>query len=50
MYITKTAVPILKIILFLVLTPIYGIWGVVVALIISQLATHTMNLYFFWRM
>ena len=50
LYITNTVVPIIKIILFLILAPIYGIWGIVSALLIMSVVSAGMNLYFFWKM
>ena len=50
LYITRTVTPSTKIALFLVLTPIYEIWGVVFAIIFSVFISGVMNLYFFWKM
>ncbi|MEX1026543.1 MAG: oligosaccharide flippase family protein [Candidatus Paceibacterota bacterium] len=50
MYITRTVVPIVTIVLFLILVPLAGIWGVIFSVIISQVLSHMLSLYFFWRM
>ncbi len=49
LYITRTTVPLIKITLFLILTPIYGIWGVVSTLLIISIVSTVFNLYFFWK-
>jgi O-antigen/teichoic acid export membrane protein len=38
LYIVKTIIPLLRVILFLVLLPLYGLWGIITALLISQAA------------
>ena len=50
LYITKSAIPIIKIVLFLILAPIYGIWGIVISLISVSIIGALLNLYFFWKM
>ncbi|MEX1087484.1 MAG: hypothetical protein WEC58_03075, partial [Candidatus Paceibacterota bacterium] len=50
LYVTQSVVPVTKIALFLVLTPLYGVWGVIVALVVSQLIGNALATYFFWRM
>jgi O-antigen/teichoic acid export membrane protein len=50
LYITRTVTPIIKIVLFLVLAPIFGIWGIISTLLLTSLITAVMNLYFFWKM
>ena len=50
MYVTKTVTPLLKIVLFIILIPIYGIGGVVASLVITRIIGGGLTLYFFWRM
>ena len=50
LYITSTVAPIMKIALFLILAPIYGVWGIISALLITSVVGAGMNLYFFWKM
>ncbi|MFP4617000.1 MAG: oligosaccharide flippase family protein [Candidatus Paceibacterota bacterium] len=50
LYISRTVVPTAKIVLFLVLTPIYDIWGVIFAVVFTVFMGGMINLYFFWRM
>lgn len=47
LYILSFATPILKTILFLILIPFYGIWGIVFAFLISQIANSILVFYFF---
>lgn len=49
LYITNTAVPLFKIILFLVLTPFYGIWGIVIAILLAEVLRGILSIYFFWK-
>lgn len=39
--------PLLKIVLFLILGPLYGIWGIILAILISQTFNSGLTLYFF---
>ncbi|MEX0930298.1 MAG: oligosaccharide flippase family protein [Candidatus Paceibacterota bacterium] len=50
MYIMRTTVPTVKIVLFLGLTPFFGIWGVAGALVASNVISDVLTTYFFWRM
>jgi len=50
LYITQLSIPTIKIALFILLIPIWGIWGLVLALIVSKLINTGLSLYFFWRM
>ena len=50
MYINKTTIPVVRIGLFVVLVPFWGIWGIVAALVISQLLGAVLGTVFFWRM
>jgi len=47
LYITSVISPILKIILFLILIPFYGIWGIIFAILITQVCSSALTLYFF---
>lgn len=47
LYITSTMVPILKIILFLILIPFYGIWGIIAAILITQVCGSALTFYLF---
>lgn len=47
LYIIKSVTPVLQIILFLILIPIYGIWGVIIAILSTQLFNSALLLYFF---
>jgi len=49
LYILNTVIPILKIILFLILLPMYGIWGIVLALIIVPIINFILLLIIFKR-
>ncbi len=49
LYIVKTSIPTIRIVLFLVLIPIYGIWGIIAALILAQLINFILLWYFFYR-
>ncbi len=49
LYITSVVTPILKIILFLILIPFYGIWGIIFATLIAQIFSSGLTLYFFKR-
>ncbi len=49
LYIIRFATPSLKIILFLVLIPFYGIWGIIAAILISKIFNGGLVLYFFKR-
>ena len=50
LYVTNTGAPFLKIILFFVLIPHFGIWGIVAAILIAELLRDLLALYFFLRM
>ncbi|NQV88552.1 MAG: oligosaccharide flippase family protein [Parcubacteria group bacterium] len=50
LYATRLAEPIIKILLLLTLAPIFGIWGVVVAILVSELLRDAIGTYFFWKM
>jgi O-antigen/teichoic acid export membrane protein len=47
LYILNFATPILKTILFLILIPLYGIWGVIFSILIAQVFNSGLTLYFF---
>ncbi|MDD2913335.1 MAG: oligosaccharide flippase family protein [Candidatus Paceibacterota bacterium] len=47
LYILNTITPLLKIILFFVFVPFYGIWGIITAILISRIAGGFLTLYFF---
>ena len=47
LYIIENIVPLLKIILFIVLIPLYGIWGMVFAAMISIILYNILRLYYF---
>lgn len=49
LYITNTMVPLFKILLFLALTPLYGIWGIVAALLLAEVLRGVLSLYLFWK-
>jgi len=49
LYITNTTVPLFKIILFLILTPLYGIWGIVATILLAEVLRGALSLYFFWK-
>ena len=49
LYIINTAVPLFKIILFLSLTPFYGIWGIVIGLLSAEILRGILSIYFFWK-
>ncbi len=49
LYIIQFATPFLQIILFLVLIPFYGIWGIIFAILISRIFNGGLVLYFFKR-
>lgn len=48
-YIIQITIPVLKILLFLVLIPFWGIWGVIAAIIIAQTIEGFFSLYFFLK-
>ncbi len=50
LYKVTVAPPVLKIILFLLLTPLYGIWGVVASLLITQVITSCLILFYFRKL
>lgn len=50
LYLTQFATPFLEIILFLVLAPLYGTWGIIFAFLISQIFNSGLVLYFFQKM
>ena len=47
LYFNAIIIPIFKISLFLILIPLYGIWGIVAALLISQTLGSSLTFYFF---
>jgi len=47
LYITSFSVPLLQIILFLILVPFFEIWGIIFAILITQLFGNFLVLYFF---
>ena len=47
LYIIQTITPLLKIVLFLILIPLFQIWGLVFAILISQAINGILALYFF---
>ncbi|MDD4062420.1 MAG: oligosaccharide flippase family protein [Candidatus Pacebacteria bacterium] len=47
LYIINTATPVLKIGLFLVLIPLFGVWGLVWAVVLTELFSGFLSLYFF---
>lgn len=49
LYVIRITGPALKILLFLLLLPLYGIWGVVLALIVSEAITGILALFYFRR-
>jgi len=50
LYLIQFATPFLQIILFLVLIPFYGIWGIIAATLIASIFGGTLTLYFFKKM
>ncbi len=50
LYITRTTLPILRVTLFLIFTPLYGLPGMIGSLVANNLIGKALNLYFFWRM
>jgi len=50
LYFVNTGAPLVKIILFLVLCPFFGLWGVIAAILIAEIIRGAMALYFFWKM
>lgn len=50
MYITKTVAPVIKIGLFLILTPLYGIGGIIAAFLVTEIVRGMLGVYFFWKM
>ena len=49
LYIINTAAPLLKIVLFLALVPQFGLWGIVVAILVAELLRGLLVLYFFLK-
>lgn len=49
LYISQAILPLLKIGLFVVLLPIYGIWGAIAATLIAQVVTFILFGYLFWQ-
>jgi O-antigen/teichoic acid export membrane protein len=49
LYIVRTSIPIIRIILFIILTPIFGIWGIITALILAQVINFFLLWYFFYK-
>jgi len=50
LYIARLSEPVVKITLLLALTPVFGIWGVVLAILISELVRDAIGAYLFWKM
>ena len=50
LYIINTASPLLKIALFLILTPIFGIWGIVTTLLLVQAVISFLTLFYFSKL
>ncbi|NQV88103.1 MAG: oligosaccharide flippase family protein [Parcubacteria group bacterium] len=49
-YITKISIPVLKIGLFIILIPIYGIWGLIATLLVTEVVKDILTTYLFWKM
>jgi len=49
LYVANTGTPFLKIILFFIFIPHFGIWGIVMAILIAELLRGLLSLYFFLR-
>ncbi len=49
LYITRTATPIIKIALFLVLIPFFQIWGIILSIIATQIIAGILSLHFFLK-
>lgn len=49
LYITNTGAPFLKIILFFAFVPHFGIWGIVISILIAELLRGLLALYFFLK-
>lgn len=49
LYVIRVGSSIFRIILFFVLVPLYGIWGVVCALLIAEMVRHGMTFYYFQK-
>ena len=49
LYLSQALLPIIKIALFLLLLPPFGIWGAVAAIIASQFLTLVLYAFQFWR-
>ncbi|MEX2054011.1 MAG: oligosaccharide flippase family protein [Candidatus Colwellbacteria bacterium] len=47
LYIVQTVAPTIRIVLFLALAPIYGIWGIIWAILSTELLKSAMTLYYF---
>jgi len=47
LYISSSVIPILKMILFLILIPFYGIWGIIAAILITQVCGSALTFYLF---
>ena len=50
LYVVKIGAPLFRILLFLVLIPLFQIWGVIAAIIVSRLAEGIATFYFFRRL
>jgi O-antigen/teichoic acid export membrane protein len=50
LYIIQIASPLSKIIFFLILIPFFGIWGIVIAILLSSLLGGMLSLYFFRKL
>lgn len=49
LYITNTTIPFLRIVLFIILVPFLGIWGIVISILISEFLRCLMYLYSFLK-
>lgn len=50
LYIIRTASPVIKIILFLLLVTQFGIWGMIISIILGELCKYALAFYFFIKM
>jgi len=49
LYITSISTSCLKLVLFLILVPFWGIWGIVAAILIAEVLRSLLALYFFLK-
>jgi len=47
LYIIQTTVSVLRIILFLILVPLYGVWGIIYSTLIAKMLDSSLLFYFF---